>query len=483
MSPLVDATARITPKALPRPAYLEPLDEPEYGTRLTRIGGDTGATIPVVGGKWHSDSRHGYSRRSFWSSGGKYALMEQRSASAGPTKLILDGQTFAPILGNRDCSRISRLLEEASEVRWMPAPFSESVLFAVYPDTTEVGLFDVIQDREVWRIKVPTTLKQLMGEGNVSHDGSVVILGDESNRVMLIDLVNRRAGLVHTVDFAGLTSNHLGNLSVSSLSKHTGGKVIIKASGSPEIGRVYKFGPDLVLTPHLTLKPRLSHADTGVTLDGRDVWVGGVRDSSETGINKDQGRILAVDLETGEHWHVSAGRASGKLPAGMKEVADEHCSCRGRKGYVVTSYYASGGSDECFIAEVVEWPLDGSQVPRRYGPHRSTGSPYRAEVQPCQEPSGRRVVMASNWAGLGASPASPTSECKDYVVEIVGDVPPPPPPPVEPPPVDPGPYEVYEFPSSHSIRDKRTGRPVHPKDGADAMNREWRAAQAAKVKP
>jgi hypothetical protein len=297
---------------------------------------------------------------------------------------------------------------------------------------------------------------------------------------MLIDLVNRKAGPVQSIDFGGLTSNHLGNCSVSSLSTHLHGNLVIKASGTPEVARVYKYGTDLVIWPHLTLVPRLSHADTGVTLDGRDVWVGGVRDASATGIDKDRGRIVAVDLETGEFWHVSAGRASGKLPAGMKECADEHCSCRGREGYVVTSYYASGGEDEVYVGEVVEWPLDGSRVPRRFGAHRSTGDPYRAEVHPAGLPDGR-VMIASNWAGLGADPASPTSDCKAYVVELLGELPPPADDtPDDPPPPAPGPRYVldpgaWQFESA--VKDSKTGQILAPIEIARRLNLVDQAVQ------
>lgn len=96
--------ARITPTPRPRPAYLEPVELAEYGVRMTRIGGDTGAPIsPVVGGTWHNNARHRYSRIPFWSPDGSLAFIEQKGASSRsrPSKIIVDGETFAPLVANK----------------------------------------------------------------------------------------------------------------------------------------------------------------------------------------------------------------------------------------------------------------------------------------------------------------------------------------------------------------------------------------------
>lgn len=507
----MELLSRIEPERRSRPGHLVRVAEPGYpNVSIMRICGDAGTPIAGLGGEWNREwSRHSYSRiRNGWSKTGKYVRVEQRSGGV-PSELILDASdNYRPILGNRGVSRVSRYLEEASECRW--SQFSDEEMIGINPSTQEIFGFNPFEDRELWRFYTGFS-GQWMGEGDLSLDGSICALGTKTGEIVLVDLLNRRVGPVRKADFFfPLPSGEgLGNLTVSPLSTANGGRLVIKASGKWEYSRFFDFGDDLAPVPHALLPeglrmipesivsaraaadgiteeaarvivnaeaakagvgPTLSHADEGVTLDGREVLVGGVRNTSDAIPAYDKNRlgpVVAVHFETGLAWPVAPG--SNIIPGGLRMASDEHCSCA-RKGYVLVSTYATGGTDRIAVAEVMELPLDGSRVPTWRAPHRSTGDPYAKEVQPNGSPDGRKCLIATDWAGVGSEPFADTDDVKSYVIEI-GAV-------AEPAPVEEGPYGVIELSVNFALVDTRNGMLLHPSDVKKKLNRLHEITQA-----
>lgn len=473
---------------MPRPGYLEPVDEPGYGATLTRITGDTGARIGVGPEAWWKDARHGYSRRYPWNSSGTRALIEQRGGD--PSKMVVDATSWAPLIGNsewRGGLAHSRLLRSCGDVRWM----SEA---SVMVGTSGGGLlvFDVESERRLAFIEVPPGLG-FMGEGSLSLDATVVALGDSLGRVVIVDLLNRRVGPVYVVNFAP-DANGLDNLTVSPLSSFAGGKLVVQADGREEYGRVFDFGSDLVLRPH-AMDPRglrmgmakdeeaasrgfvatMSHATVAVGLDSREYFVGGVRTAGGVnlaGFDEKEGRVVAIDLETGLHVHVSAG---ANVNGGVKEAADQHCGLAPR-GFVGVSYAGEHETDGRFVGEQALWPLDGTRRGIRFGQNRTNDGgavagvdKYRSEAHGVWRRDGQQVMFASNWHGLGASPHVP-ADIKGYVLTLRAAAP--------PPPGEDGPYEFRTGQYDAAQFDKRTGRMIHPADVTRMLNK----AHAAGVK-
>jgi len=50
--------------AIGKPAYLVPITDPTFHTKLTRIADDTGKAMRGVSGAWSADARHALSKRS-----------------------------------------------------------------------------------------------------------------------------------------------------------------------------------------------------------------------------------------------------------------------------------------------------------------------------------------------------------------------------------------------------------------------------------
>src|SRR5438876_9461833 len=86
----------LVPQA-PRPAYLTPVVDSTFGSVVERITNDAGLPTSPVPGTWGSDARHVYSKQQPWNSDNTLLTIENRGGGS-PTRLILDGKTFAPKL-------------------------------------------------------------------------------------------------------------------------------------------------------------------------------------------------------------------------------------------------------------------------------------------------------------------------------------------------------------------------------------------------
>src|SRR5213083_3158069 len=113
--PAREDSARVFPvPAAARPAYLQPLVDPTFGSRVMRIGNDPGQPTAPVPGTWGRDARHVYSKQQPWNSDGTLLSIENRDGGT-PTPLILDGTTYLPKYG--PCASY-----DLWDYRWHPSP-------------------------------------------------------------------------------------------------------------------------------------------------------------------------------------------------------------------------------------------------------------------------------------------------------------------------------------------------------------------------
>lgn len=455
---MTTGTSLIVPATIPRPECLVPITEQEFGTRLVRIAGDTRTSIPVIGGTWHSDSRHHYSKRQPWNRDGTLYLMEQRGGT--PSKLLLNAVTWKPILGNKGTSRVSTCLNNSHETRWHPGNASQMI--GVSSGATKVSRFDVLSDQVFQIITTGFTFSGstngFMGEGNLSLDGSMLVLGDESNNAMLVNVRDGITGPLAKIVFINAPATGLDNITVSPLSTPQGGYVVCHGS---DFVMIYKYGPDLVLQPHRQSLLKLSHADVGVTPSGHEVFVGGARQwYGPAGTFSDEdGNVVSIDLETGAIKAISMG--TNRL--GAKEAGDQHCSCRGPRGWVGVTYAGPHETTGRFVMELVLYKLDGSGECVRFGVTRTNeklgANPYRNEAHGVWSPDGKSVAFASNWQHATIAPGS-VDDVKDYVLTLDDAV---------PPPATTKAYEAKPFQAEYAIFDRR-GMFVHPKDVERLLN-------------
>lgn len=462
-------TDNIPVAVLPRPNERTPIIEPGFGTRLTRICGDPGEPIPgLEPAIFYPDSRHHYSKDGPWNSDGTLIKLEQKRGS--PSKMILNARPgpdqWKAVRGQTGNFRA------CTEVRWHPK--MPLVMVGYNNNTRQIVIFDAISDALLLPISVPFVWQSsnggFMGEGSLSNDGSIVAFGDEANNVCLIDLVDGRVGPMQKVAFVRVPTTGLDNITVSPLSTPQGGHVVTHGD---DFVRVYTYGPDLKLVPKFESALKLSHADVGLTPNGREVFVGGARQwyGASGAFSKNEGNVAAIHLDNGQIVNISAGSKY----IGTKEAADQHCSCRGVNGWVLETVAGPHevGTGVRFAMELIAWRLDGSRQCIRFGPTRTNekvgSEPYRNEAHGVMRPgtTPTAVMFASN-SQHATSPLGNPSDVKAFVLELDGTV--------DPPPTPQARFTVDEtrraYPTG-AIMDRVTNAPVMLSEVAKLLNKAY----------
>ena len=180
---ITDSVQMYWPAAtLAKPGYLETVIDPDFGTKITRVVGDPGTAIPVIGGTWQPVARHGYSKKPVWNADESLIFLEKHDGGRNP--LFLDGETYEVLFYGG---------ASATEHRWHP---------------TDPDLMVLVSDHAVktWNVRddVITELFSLSGyrnfhlgpwEGNLSADGKWLainaIRNADTTRVgFAVDLAN-----------------------------------------------------------------------------------------------------------------------------------------------------------------------------------------------------------------------------------------------------------------------------------------------------
>lgn len=431
--------------AAPRPGYLERVQLD--GSTVTRICADAGTPM-ANGGTWAKDSRHHYSKDQPWDDSERYVWIEQKSTY--PSKIILDATTWKPIAGNTGTANNISRLAECTEVRWRPGYPGQMVGWN--KNRKEIIIFDPIRNVELWRknIVIGDPGFGWISEGTISDDGRYTVMGTHwpspqttgrQDTLVMIDLSARTIGpyVPHSMPYKTGRGGEVGNINISA----SGAYVMVKYASTPEYARIYHRGyglfPDMFGINTLQLRPQImhkdglrmketqgdqygwiacmSHADMNMDTRLRDVVVGGIRDAAYSNTcsefeKANQGRVIMIDLATGLHTHISAGRQW----TGQDEAADQHTSGRAYKmrGWHLVTYEDSPGM---FSDELVGYRLDGTRTMRRWCRTRTDDSNYRGEAHGVPNPSFTKVMFASNWQ-LDCGPCGPSKDdVKAYVVE------------------------------------------------------------------
>jgi hypothetical protein len=416
------------------PAYLEPVTDPDFGSRITRITGDRGRPTTPVPGQWGGDARHVYSKQQPWSSDQSLLVVENRDGG-WPTPLILDGATYAPRYGR--CPS-----DDLYDYRWHPDPRHPHELINVDRAGTGLSWIDVTTctRTRAWTLPLKADYGIGSGEGNPSNDGRFVAIGN-ATAMVVVDMDPRppfapyphaRVGPVYAFPPCSLTAGNpkdcrIGNLSISPSGRYIDVKYGAGGDTTVEMHRVFEVdSATLAIRPHLMAAAALrcgsfqarangwifplKHADMALDpFDGdEDVIVGG-RACPGSRI----GRIVKVRLRDGQ---VTA------LTDPRNEAPVSHVSTRALRnpGWAVVSYYKVDSAR--FSDEVVAVKLDGSgAVVRLAHVHTSAAGCYRCEAHPVPSPDGRRVLFASNWARDCGSGCGRGGDIHDFVVAPAAD--------------------------------------------------------------
>lgn len=428
--PGTDPAAVYAEPIVPMPGYLTPIADPTFGTTITRIANNTGASTAPVNGTWGSDSRHKYQKIQPWNADGTLMTIENRASGGGPSPLFLDGNTYRPF--SNGCSG-----NPLYDYRWHPLRAHANELINVSSSGTELHWWDVrncVKTR-AWTLPIASDYGIGSGEGNSSNDGRFVAVAS-ATQMCVIDMdpqppfaayPNRRIGPVRDVSECGLADCSIDWVSVSASGRYA----VVSYNGDHV--RVFDIDPQtLALTPRVypagtpecdNHPPSngwvlgLGHADFALNPfdSNEDVLVGQRRGNCPSTVNGTAlGGVVMVRLRDG---FVTS------LTDPANEAFPHHISTRAydRPGWAYVSHYPNPGAR--FHDEIIAVKLDGSRAVERLAhQHSDWNGCYRCETHPVPSRDGRRVLFASNWATYcGTGCGVPT----DYKAYVAGPAAPP----------------------------------------------------------
>ena len=419
---VTDPWAVFTVPVTPKPAYLVTTVPSPFGTKVTRIAGDPGASLSWAGGSgtWGSFARHHYSKDQPWSADGSLIALMNRNGGS-PSDLYLDGNTYQPVRGI--CSNYS-----ISDDRWHPSPAHPHERVAV--SGTELMWFDVTTCTKTRSWTLPVSVDGIGSyEGNPSHDGRYVALGNaDGSSIFVVDMERNRIGPVYNA----LANCHMSGCVYDWVQISAAGKyVIVDWTANPDTGQAFQVWDmdttTLALSFHTGLTKiyagcggstayghiyNLGHAD--VTLDpsdqNSDVVVGKGLCSNFGKTNEDGKRV---------GWVVKVRVRDGlmtPLTDPSNEADVRHVSVRNldRLGWAYVGY--SPGSGKRFNDEIIAVSLDGTQtVERLVHKHTNDSGCYQCEAHSVPSRDGKRVMWASNWMSNGSGGSSSAIEA--YILD------------------------------------------------------------------
>jgi len=382
---IVTSTAPMATSALAKPAYLSPVVEPDFKTKLTRISGDVGVAIPVVGGTWQNITYHNYSKDPVWSADMALMMLKTMSGALGAgVYLILDGSTYQPLY-----SRNFGTFIPGGESRWHP--------------TLAGVVIGISGDGSVKHINVPanTATTKLaadgaftsnsMGpfEGNPSYDGDrIVIQGTNAGNNVARVVSGLNGGSASVIQVINLTAVLTGALDWVSMSAG-GGYVVAFGNfgGTDQRTRVWNANTGALVQSWDD--QRFGHADLGIDVNGNEVMFGAVASGTlaKHVIMRQLSNGTITDLSGGNVW------TSFNWHAG--------CRAQNRQGWGLLSVNDVTGA--LLDGEIAGFRFSATNQIERYGRHRSNNTTYDNAPKAVASPDGKRFCFASNW-GNAAGP-------------------------------------------------------------------------------
>lgn len=358
----------------PNPAYLEPITDPLFGTKVTRI---TDPGSPVLEGEWEDRSRHGYSIRQPWNADGSLLYLDFGYSGVGD--IFLDGRTYKPLFARKQPGSDRRWHHTDPHLR-LCVGGNEIVYFNVMTEAKEVlASFSDYKDLR-------------LNKGNPSIGGTEIAISANGGNVgFVFDLLTRQKGA--DVDLSGIELSWIG---VSPLLNY----IIVQREG--DFFAVHDMEGEMLWESELYGMP--SHYDLTV-FDGEE-WAVGVAKTGDPDGRFFNGAVIKRRL------------SDGKMVPLTNSGWASHTSCRSTADFAICSFNDEPNYPP-YNLEVCAVPLDGSMnVKRLFSTHREYNG-YYDETHPCPSPDGRRVIWASNWDVKDGPIAG-------YVTDIVDDTPPPP---------------------------------------------------------
>jgi hypothetical protein len=173
---LVTDTGTHAQGALTKPAYLQSITDPAFGTQIIRVTGDVGSAIGSTGQTWSDEAYSIYPKAPAWStpdSQGRSILQIDMTNQPGAAPIFLDGDTYQPIsIGE------GRFAADVFDRRWHPKLPDTAV--QVDDDSGSIVFWNVRTNAKttVYSGGLASSVQVGFGpaEGNISENGRWVIV-------------------------------------------------------------------------------------------------------------------------------------------------------------------------------------------------------------------------------------------------------------------------------------------------------------------
>lgn len=396
LTPLIVDSAIHTMSSSSRPALRTPFTDPVFGTRITRITGDSGTLINSslnATAAWGSLKRHVYSRHQPWNADESLFWIETNSGSgAYGGNIFLNGQTYVPeLLGSRPSGWVEGLWHDTdpnlmiyvtdnSINRWNVRTGVTTLLHSwsgTYNSMT-LGNFggEQSRDSDIWPIAA----------NRVGTDNHYVVFAYKISTDSVLGLVDLTA-LAH----AGIDANpsNTGPRDIENYVSYNGTYMLVYFTD--ETSSLYNItGATGTLVRHrwaVSDQQRPSHGGMGIDLDGTTEVIYGRNAGSGSG--RQSKTVLSTDVSTGF----------------SPNAFSYHTCARTNARWVSSDFWPdSDNANHIFVNEVGITSKTGTVYGRLCHIHKGTFIGYSNETHTCISPSGKRVAFKSSWQSATETP-------------------------------------------------------------------------------
>ena len=353
----------------PRPEYLETFVDPYFGSKVTRVSGDKGRPIPVIGGTWPADCRNHYQKDPPWNADGSVLYLNKGC------RMFLDGNTYLPL----------DLKTPPGPARFHP---SEPDIMIVLPKNgNRIERFNLRRGTSTTIATFPGYSRlSYMSEGNISGDGRWIApfaVKDGRKVAFAYDMKTKKK--YPDID---LTGWEIDWVSICFSGKYV---VVNGKATQNDVTQVYESTTGWKVGALWSSYGHPSHYDLGIDQNGDDVAVGVAK--------SDPNRGMCIMRRLRD------GRERALCPAGS------HTGTRNarRPGWA----YIQSTHKGIYVHEViaVELTWEGKPIIERLAYIPNLKEDYLSETHGAVSFDGRKFCAVSNWA-------IPGGQVQAYVVDV-----------------------------------------------------------------
>lgn len=367
-APVYPPDTTLTPEPMPevaRPDYLDPLEDPTFGTRITRISDKAAfdSTSKAL--------RHAYAKNQPWNADGSLIMLDYTYPAA-----VLDGRTY----------EFLRWVHQPSSAVWSNVNPNETIGTAAGANRLiRVGMQSDGDVTTIRKFREYDEINFGQGEGNLSNnDNYIALFGikDGAADLFVYDLENDEIVSRRSLGKATVGD---GKSTINNATMSQSGEYVVVQYNRPGTGKnqgIKVFDRDLNPVGQAS-KRGGTHYDVCYDAQGYEAVV--VQADNSTA-------VVAARLDTGAKTTVlTADQMNDSI----------HISCRntGRPGWAYLSEFSYGFVDEKpNYQEVFAVKLDGSGTVQRFAhEHHSRNKDYARQPHGVPNRDGSKVLWASDW--------------------------------------------------------------------------------------